>query len=317
MPTNFYKVDMRRLGLTILTTEACNFSCFYCHQKHNPTHLRQEVAQSIEKFVERRAPGLDRLDISWFGGEPLVNKKMVVELSKKFVRICVDNDIALHSAMSTNAYYLDRDLFSELLQLEFKRFQITFDGPSEIHNKSRTSKNGEPTFATIWNNVVSYKPVDREFEIIIRVHVRPETAAFIPDFLMELSAEFASDARYKIMLTDVRRWGGPQDDIIQPFEDRDSSLASLRALIAPKNVTIEDNEFCSAADPTHFTIRPDGTILKCAHSLYLEKNRMGRLNAEGEFEYEKGKIDYWIRGLVTGDTAALRCPLMAHDGAGA
>lgn len=306
-----YTVDMRRLGLTILTTEACNFSCFYCHQKHNPIHLRNEMAQAIERFVESRASGLDRLDISWFGGEPLVNKKMVLALSQAFVEICDANGISLHSAMSTNAYYLDKALFVKLLDLEFKRFQITFDGPEEIHNKSRTSKDGKETFSVIWNNVVSFKSVGKSFEIIIRVHVRPDTIRYIPDFISKLSSEFSNDDRFKIMLTDVRRWGGPHDEKIITFNDHGAEVDRLRALVPEKNIAIKDNEYCSAADPTHFTIRPDGTIVKCAHSLYLEKNIMGHLTMDGKFAYENGKIDYWIRGLATGDKDALRCPLAA------
>jgi hypothetical protein len=49
-------------------------------------------------------------------------------------------------------------------------------------------------------------------------------------------------------------------------------------------------------------------VVKCAHSLDLEENRIGHLESDGRFVYEPGKIDFWIRGLQTGELAALQCP---------
>jgi uncharacterized protein len=303
-----HTIRARKQGLTILPTEACNFACHYCHQPHTPNHMGPEVLRSIVRFVERKAPALDRLDISWFGGEPLANKKAVLELSEEFVRICEEEDVELYGFMSTNAYLLTRQLFVQLLGLGVRRYQITFDGPQDVHDVFRVAQGGGATFAKIWGHVASFRHVDDSFEILVRVHVRPDTVESVAEFVRCLNQELGTDSRFKVMVVDVNRWGGPNDASIPLFEDAASALAPLNALIdAPHRCDVEE-QYCNAADPSHIVIRPDGAVLKCAHALDLEENIIGRLTPEGQFVYRPGTIDFWIRGMQTGDKDALQCP---------
>jgi uncharacterized protein len=303
-----YTLDLRRLGLTILTTEGCNFACVYCHQPHYPVRMGPDVIESIVHFVERKAKNINHLDISWFGGEPLANENAVIRLSEDFVRICQQNDIALQGFMSTNGYLLTKGLLAKLVALGISRYQITFDGPEEIHDRYRVSKRGGKTFSRIWQNVRSFCDLDERFEILIRVHVTPDTIPEVTSFLRNLKSEFSADDRFKITVTNVSHWGGPNDADIPVFGNPTPTLNSLNSLISPTNACIGENVYCNAADPTHLVIRPSGMVVKCAHSLDLEQNRIGYLTRDGRFVYEPGKIDFWIRGLADADPDALRCP---------
>jgi uncharacterized protein len=298
----------RRQGLTILTTEACNFACVYCHQPHDPVHMGPEVTASIARFVERKAKNLDELAVSWFGGEPLANQRAIVELSQELRRICEGNGIALHGFMSTNGYLLNRPLLVKLLGLGISRYQITFDGPKSTHDGYRLAKNGGATFDRIWGHVTSFRDLDEAFEILLRVHVTPETVADVDGFLGTLRDEFSADSRFKITVANVSHWGGPNDATIPVFGDPTVTLEELSSRISASNACTDENVYCNAADPHHLVIRPNGSVVKCAHSLELEENRIGRLESDGRFVYEAGKIDFWIRGLATGDVEALQCP---------
>jgi uncharacterized protein len=303
-----HAISVRRQGLTILTTEACNFACIYCHQPHDPILMRPEVADAIIRFVERKAKAIDCLDISWFGGEPLANQRILLKLSEGFVRICHQNDILLHGFMSTNGYLLTRELLADLIGLGISRYQITFDGPQEVHDSYRVSKSGKGTFSQIWQNVCSFRDLDDTFEILIRVHVTPPTISAVKSFLATLCNEFSSDSRFKIVVANVSHWGGPNDARIPVFRDPTPTLSELRDMISLTNRCTSENIYCNAADPTHMVIRPSGMIVKCAHSLDLEENRIGHLSLDGRFVYEPGKIDFWIRGIFDGDLSALQCP---------
>jgi len=301
-------LSTRRQGLTILTTEACNFSCVYCHQPHTPTHMCEDVQEAIIRFVERKAEKLDQLDVSWFGGEPLANLKALDRLSGEFARIAEQNDIRLLGFMSTNGYLLDKALFAKLIGRKITRYQITFDGPQAIHDKRRLAVDGHPTYQRIRQHVSSFRDVDEEFEVLIRVHVSPDIVDEIQSFLEELSFEFGADERFKITIANVSHWGGPNDHMIDVFDDPSSTLAMLEKNVSAKNRPLGGNVFCNASDPTHLVIRPSGVVVKCAHSLDLEENRIGYLDRDGSFIYEPGKIDFWIRGMLNGDEDALRCP---------
>jgi uncharacterized protein len=267
-----------------------------------------EVIQAIVHFVERKSKDIDHLDISWFGGEPLINLNAVLELSRELKRVCATDNVELHGFMSTNAFLLSAQLLSQLVDLGISRYQITFDGPKSVHDNYRIRSNGGPTFERIWENVRSFRDVQRQFEVLIRVHVTPATVSEIRDFLEVLATEFGRDARFKITLANVSHWGGPNDDVIPVFKDPGPVLGSLKALVRSENEIVDNNTFCNAANPAHLVIRPNGTVVKCAHSLDLEQNQLGYLSPQGHFVYRAGTMESWIRGLVSGDRAALRCP---------
>jgi uncharacterized protein len=301
-------IETRRQGLTILTTEACNFACVYCHQPHTPTHMCEDVQNAIIRFVERKARKLDQLDVSWFGGEPLANLRALDRLSSEFARIAEQNGIRLLGFMSTNGYLLDQKLFSRLVSRKISRYQITFDGPQVTHDKRRLAVDGHPTFNRIRANVQSFREINEDFEVLLRVHVTPDIVENVSSFLDELGEEFGADERFKITVANVSHWGGPKDHLIDVFDDPSATLATLESKVPQRNRPSGDNVFCNASDPTHLVIRPTGVVVKCAHSLDLEENRIGFLDQDGSFIYEAGKIDFWIRGMLTGDRDALRCP---------
>ena len=65
------------LNLTVLPTEQCNFRCVYCYESFCRGGMSPVVVTALERFLDLRAPGLDRLSIAWFGGEPLLAADVV------------------------------------------------------------------------------------------------------------------------------------------------------------------------------------------------------------------------------------------------
>jgi len=270
--------------------------------------MGHDVAEAVSRFVERRARHIDRLDITWFGGEPLANLSAIVHLSNRFLRICSDNDIELTGFMSTNGYLLTDRLLGTLVGLGISRYQVTFDGPAVVHDRVRVLRGGGNTFSRIWKNLRSFHATDHAFQILIRVQVTPDSLSQVASFLADLRDEFSSDSRFKIMVINVCHWGGPNDSSIPLFVNPAPVLRSLGVIVGEMNVPADGESCCEAANPTHLVVRPTGVIVKCAHSLDLAENRIGHLAADGRVVYEPGTIDFWIRGILNGDYGALRCP---------
>jgi sulfatase maturation enzyme AslB (radical SAM superfamily) len=173
----------RALHLILMPTEACNFRCVYCYERFEHHRMKPAVVRGVKNLMSRRAQELDRLGVSWFGGEPLLARDVIEEvmlhahsLKEKQPGLLVAGD------MTTNAYLLDRDCFERLLDLGVTHLQIAFDGPPEHHDRKRVLAGGKGTFDRIWKNILSCRDVDRTFEILVRVHVDRENAGDIPRF---------------------------------------------------------------------------------------------------------------------------------------
>src|SRR5262245_57541642 len=172
------------LHLILLPTEACNFRCTYCYEDFRLGRMEPWVVRGVKRLLEVRASGLARLDLSWFGGEPLLASDLLIDVLEHAQALAERHpQMQVGSDVTTNAWHLDRPLFARLLSLGVTRFQISFDGAREVHDRKRVQAGGQPTFERIWNHVLALREVPGEFEIRIRVHVDRENHAALPAFL--------------------------------------------------------------------------------------------------------------------------------------
>lgn len=152
--------DKRGMSLYLLLSQSCNLGCIYClngiktYGKDMNLKMKEEVAyKSVECCLESLSPG-SRLEIVFFGGEPLMNwplaKKIITYCQENLADKCKDKDIRYH--LTSNLTILPSDLIEWA-----KRYDITFlcdiDGPEEIHNLCRPYRSGEGSHAHIVRNI--------------------------------------------------------------------------------------------------------------------------------------------------------------------
>lgn len=116
--------------------------------------MSAETIQGVKNLLDRRSPELDNLYLSWFGGEPLVAKDIVLDISSYAANLAkAYPGLEYRAGMTTNAYYLTPSLFSELTEAGVLDYQITLDGPRDLH-KTRLRADGKGTFDRIWKNLL-------------------------------------------------------------------------------------------------------------------------------------------------------------------
>lgn len=98
--------------------------------------------QFISKFRDRR------VDIGFFGGEPLLRSGWIASLLSK-------TGGGIRSSATTNGYLLTPDLFRKLLPLGLRTYQITLDGLPEDHDRMRILFNGKGTWQRTYDNIKS------------------------------------------------------------------------------------------------------------------------------------------------------------------
>lgn len=149
---NFELVTSNQLSLTILPTEQCNFRCPYCYEDLKNNHLTKEKEDIIIKYIGKNIKNYSKVNIAWFGGEPLLKKDSITRISQKVLEICQKNKKIYSSNIITNGYYLNLETFKEMLNNRILQFQITIDGPKKFHDKMKFSFNGKGSFDHVMQN---------------------------------------------------------------------------------------------------------------------------------------------------------------------
>jgi uncharacterized protein len=192
----------------ILPTEKCNFRCTYCYEDFAIGKMSAATQRAVELLIERRVPKLEQLSLSWFGGEPLVAKDVVLRISRFADRLCEQHGVAFHGGLTTNAYLLDQALAKELLECKQNFFQITVDGWEDAHDEVRRLGSGHGTFSRIWTNLQGLRALDSEFEVILRVHLRGQNLDNTKFLLEQFARTFEGDVRFSLDFQHLRDLGG-------------------------------------------------------------------------------------------------------------
>lgn len=201
-------VSPRFQELILLPTEKCNLRCTYCYEDFKIGRMSEVTQRSLELYLEQRVPQLTGLRISWFGGEPLVARAVVLRLSRYAKALCDSNGVDFSGGLTTNAYHLDRETFVDLLACGQTFFQITLDGWRETHDQVRRFANGRGSFDQIWDNLLELRDVETDFEILLRIHVRRDNIESLPTLIEKVAEAFGHDRRFRLDFEHVRDLGG-------------------------------------------------------------------------------------------------------------
>ncbi|MEU3555803.1 radical SAM protein [Streptomyces fragilis] len=148
----------RSLHLIVLPTEQCNFRCTYCYEDFSIGRMRPEIVQGVKNLLSRRMAELEQLNISWFGGEPLLARTIVEDISSCAVEAVAEAPQVQYSAdVTTNGYHLDLATAETWEQLGIRSYQISLDGPEALHDTTRRRANGQGSFQRIWGNLLALR----------------------------------------------------------------------------------------------------------------------------------------------------------------
>jgi uncharacterized protein len=141
--------------LTIVTSLGCNFDCPYCFENKAPAILDAETEELLLEVVDAQLETIEHLEVTWYGGEPLLAQDRIDRLSEAFIERTRAAGVKYAATIVTNGYLLTPDVAQRLVALEVKRAQITLDGPAETHDLMRPLRNGRGTFDVILENIVA------------------------------------------------------------------------------------------------------------------------------------------------------------------
>lgn len=304
-----------RLQLILLPTEQCNFRCTYCYEDFAIGRMAPEVVSGVKNFIDRRADGLTHLQLSWFGGEPMLARSIIEDVSSHALR-AQERRKGLHyqSDMTTNGYLLDGAAAEHLAALGIRRYQVSLDGFGEDHDRTRLRADGKGTFERIWHNLLSIRDGPADVHVMLRIHLTPENISAMADFLLLVRDTLLVDPRFSVFLKRVVRLGGPNDPTMAILDPADPRIAALESLImegGTEERLFEPEEVCYAARANSLLVRADGRLGKCTVALTDPANDIGHLLPDGTIKIDNPRLRPWLHGWESRDPELTGCPYVA------
>jgi|GEM_PF-2204863 len=158
--------------LTLETTTACNMRCRYCiysgfyrgSRNHSSEWMTPAVAKAAVDWLfshSKAVHGKEGLGISigFYGGEPLLNLRLIKEVVDYAERHRPNTRITYH--MTTNGTHLKPDICRYLYDSEFY-LTFSLDGPQPLHDKNRLTVGGLPTYDVVMESLSNWKAVCKE-----------------------------------------------------------------------------------------------------------------------------------------------------------
>jgi uncharacterized protein len=175
----------------------CNLRCRYCYYLDKISVPGSEYGplmsdEVLEKYVIQHieASSEQTVFFSWHGGEPLLAGidfyRKAVALQKKYI----PSGRSVLNGIQTNGSLIDWDWGWFFKQEKFM-VGISIDGPGDLHNHFRKSRNGDPTLQSVLKGYDILKRLGIMTEILCVVNsYNARFPLVVYDFFRELGAKF-------------------------------------------------------------------------------------------------------------------------------
>ena len=151
-------LDFRIRALTINVNQICNLKCAYCAAGGDGTYGEPMNKLSVEKtlpqlkfFLSKLSPG-QKFKISFVGGEPLLHPEALLAIHDYVYEECKDRQIEPDLQIVTNGTLLQGKTL-EIIRSMRVQLKISLDGPKNVNDKARPSKNGQSTTEMILSGI--------------------------------------------------------------------------------------------------------------------------------------------------------------------
>ncbi len=274
----------RSFHLIVNPTMNCNFSCWYCYESHiKGSKMGPETLEKLKSFIRTTLddnPQLESFILSWFGGEPLLYFRQVIQPLSEFVaEECRQRNIRLESAYTTNGFLVKEDMLSLFRAYRTKHFQITLDGHREQHNQVRQVSAKRGSYDEILANIKLL--VRNQFPVTLRFNYTPDKLGDM-DAIADDLADLAPEARQYLKISLHKVWQSGDSDPAELHRLFDRLRAKRFSLSTSFNRSPALTNSCYADRRMHATVNYNGDLFKCTARDFRRDKREGDIEEGGQ-----------------------------------
>lgn len=270
------------LNLVLVPTLNCNFSCPYCFETgKNAKYMTPEVVEDLVTFINNNE-GKSNIDITWYGGEPLMSLKIInTILDKLFIE---DRSALRNHSIITNGYLFNNEAITLFQKYPLNSIQITFDGKKERHNQMRALKGScKPTFDVIVSNLRKITMNLPTTKIYIRVNIDKTNQEDYVILKRFIESEIPN-SNITVYPGIIRLENDTRTNLIEPSFSRWETAELLYSLLAEGTLegaiypVVQKAKTCCAMCVNSFIIGPEGEIYKCWNDVSDESKIVGYID---------------------------------------
>jgi len=267
------------LSYTIIPTLDCNFRCAYCFEENTrPIYMSDQVISNVVNFIKQTTVSTKYLNLTWYGGEPLLNQKPIEEITAAIQK----NDLTINSSIITNGYLLDKSFVDKLEKLNISFIQITLDGTQEHHNQRRPHFKNNDSFQKIIHNMdylLKNKPKNTVVAIRVNVDNSNENKYF--EVFTYINEQFGKQVN--IYPGIIKDWNS--NSSIQCGFDRNDEVNFIFDIynkhgIIPVKFYPEYKQACVAQRIFDYVIGPEGELYKCWSDVGKQEFVVGNIKGD-------------------------------------
>lgn len=164
-------------ALSLAVAQTCNLGCTYCYAQQGDfggaaKSMPLDVALHAVDLLFTDAVAGERVNLSFLGGEPLVNRDVIRRATEYAAQLGREHDVETTFSITTNGTLVTPD---DGAFFERHAFAVTvsIDGIGEVHDALRPSKNGNGTFARVMKRADVLLAMQKRMQVSARVTVTP------------------------------------------------------------------------------------------------------------------------------------------------
>lgn len=178
------------LELILMPSMACNLACRYCYvlDKHSDV-MDIELAKSAIRQVVAANDAAVPTRVYWHGAEPLMAGLRFYRDICEWTRAEYGLDAIQHS-IQTNGLLLNDEWYDFFIENHVTT-GISLDGPPDLHNRWRVTRNGRGTFDLVFEKIMAARQKKLYFDVLCVV-TRPtlDQADELWDFFWQHKIDF-------------------------------------------------------------------------------------------------------------------------------
>lgn len=252
---------------SLMTTLGCNARCFYCFERGlEQSSMTPETAHKAARFMAEHCGG-KQIMITWFGGEPLCNRRVIDLICDDLTALGVD----YQSMIISNTSLFDEETAEKAMTLwRLKELSVTLDGTEEVYNRTKAyvgTKTGSP-FYLVLSNIE--RLLDRGLKVTVRMNVTEENTEDLSNLIDYLHERFSGRENLKaytyllFQLDDADRTRrervAAKNDLLREKLQRYGMNAWGKPDALPKQIKLNR---CGADSGVFYAVRPDGRLSLC------------------------------------------------------
>lgn len=282
--------DEKELDITLCLTYQCNLKCSYCVQadilNNQDECIEEEYIVWIRNYIIKNK--ITKLHITFFGGEPLLRKNKISDLSREIMKICERHYVEFSFRITTNGTLLDPEDILKWKQHGLSCIDVTLDGPKALHDRNRRSKNDKGTYKEIIDNISS---IEYQCGLNIICNIDPDNAT--AEQYIDFIDDFAHKKKINSFLLKPFYANGEERSCF--FSDKHLEMMQKIWIEAKRKHLPVENSFspgqCGFFNQGSFVIAPDGDIYPCSPFLGRKEFSLGNIRNGGDIVKKRKIMD--------------------------